>query len=196
LVIYDAYVLALRGIEESVKEIPDVEIVGAFTEEEDLFKCLQHENADIVIMNLMLKSSQELTLIENVKKIREETKIIVFADFVDDKVLKRALELGVNAFLGKDTMENELNACVTSVAKGNYIIPGRVFRENDHDLLTDIEVKILSMVAEEYTNEQIAKELFISKRTVDTHIANICRKLGVEGRVGSVREGLRLKLVE
>jgi two-component system vancomycin resistance associated response regulator VraR len=170
--------------------------VGAFTEEEDLFKCLRHENADIVIMNLMLKSSQELTLIENVKKIREETKIIVFADFVDDKVLKRALELGVNAFLGKDTMENELNACVTSVAKGNYIIPGRVFRENDHDLLTDIEVKILSMVAEEYTNEQIAKELFISKRTVDTHIANICRKLGVEGRVGSVREGLRLKLVE
>jgi two-component system vancomycin resistance associated response regulator VraR len=196
LVIYDAYVLALRGIEESVKEIPGVELVGAFTEEEDLCNCLQRESVDIVIINMMLKSSQGLTLIETVKKIREETKIIVFADFVDDKVLKRALELGVNAFLGKDTMENELNACITSVAKGNYIIPGSVFKDNDNDLLTDMEVKILSMIADEYTNEQIAKELFISKRTVDTHVANICRKLGVEGRVGSVREGLRLKLVE
>lgn len=65
----------------------------------------------------------------------------------------------------------------------------------ENHLLTEVELKILKLIVEEYSNAQIAKELFISRRTVDTHVTNICTKLNVTGRVGAVREAVKLKLV-
>jgi two-component system vancomycin resistance associated response regulator VraR len=53
----------------------------------------------------------------------------------------------------------------------------------------------MKLVVSEYTNDKIASELYISRRTVETHVKNICDKLGVESRIGAVREALRLKLV-
>jgi two-component system vancomycin resistance associated response regulator VraR len=58
-----------------------------------------------------------------------------------------------------------------------------------------METKVLAMVVEEYTNDRIAKELYISRRTVESYVASICNKLGVDSRIGAVREAIRLKLV-
>jgi two-component system vancomycin resistance associated response regulator VraR len=55
---------------------------------------------------------------------------------------------------------------------------------------------VLELMANEYTNEEIAKELYMSRRTVESHVTNIFQKLGVNSRIGAVREAIRLKLVQ
>ena len=65
----------------------------------------------------------------------------------------------------------------------------------EHVLLSDVEREVLSLLIAEFTNEKIAQALFISRRTVETHVSTICRKLGVNSRIGAVREGLKLKLI-
>jgi two-component system vancomycin resistance associated response regulator VraR len=103
--------------------------------------------------------------------------------------------MGVNASLKKDTSYSELINYIRSVAKGNDILPNFLFDKSEGTILTATEVEVLRRIADEYTNDKIAQELFISRRTVETHVANICRKLGVDSRIGAVREAIRLKLI-
>jgi two-component system vancomycin resistance associated response regulator VraR len=69
-------------------------------------------------------------------------------------------------------------------------------RENVKAVLSEIETQVLELMANEYTNEEIAKELYMSRRTVESHVTNIFQKLGVNSRIGAVREAIRLKLVQ
>jgi len=63
-------------------------------------------------------------------------------------------------------------------------------------LLSEIERQVLELIAQEQTNEKIAKKLFISRRTVENHVSSICNKLNVQTRIGAVREGLKLNLIK
>jgi two-component system vancomycin resistance associated response regulator VraR len=101
----------------------------------------------------------------------------------------------VNAMLQKDTSCSELLGVIISVGKGNNIIPDSIMQDSAHTILSEIETKVLRLVVNEYTNAQIAKELYISSRTVESHITNVCKKLEVESRIGAVKEAIRLDLV-
>jgi two-component system vancomycin resistance associated response regulator VraR len=143
----------------------------------------------------MMKSIQGFELLENIKNIKQKIKIIIFADIEEDIFYKRAIEMGVNAFLRQDTSASELINAIISVGKGSDIIPDFMNDQNVQKILTSTEAQILKLVADEYTNDRIAKELYISRRTVESHVTNICRKLGVDSRIGAVREAIRLNMI-
>jgi two-component system vancomycin resistance associated response regulator VraR len=189
--------LALEAINDTIKIIRDFEIVGAFSKTEELLECLVAQPVDIVVLNLMLKSSEDLEIIEKIKSIQNQIKIIVLMDddFREEFVYNRAVELGVNAILRKDTSYSELIGDIINVGKGNDVIPNFLVSQNTKKILSDIELKVLALMVDEYTNEEIAKELFISRRTVESHVTNILQKLKVNSRVGAVREAIKLKLV-
>jgi two-component system vancomycin resistance associated response regulator VraR len=196
IVLFDAYVLALEGIYDSIKTIHDFEMVGAFSNKEDLLACLAEQTVDIAVLDLMLKSSDDLEIVEQIKSLQSQIKIIVLMDDPREEfVYNRAVELGVNALLHKDTAYSELISDIINVGKGNDIIPNFIVSKSTKKILSDIEMKVLELMVNEYTNEEIAKELFISRRTAESHVTNILQKLKVNSRVGAVREAIRLKLV-
>jgi two-component system vancomycin resistance associated response regulator VraR len=195
LALFDPYTLALEGIYDSLKSVEDFEIIGVFTEEEAFLSCLQQNEVDIVILDLMMKSVQGFELLENIKSVKKKLKIIIFADIEEDIYYKRSMEMGVNAFLRLDTSASELINTIISVGKGNDIIPDFMNDQSVQTILTPAETQILKLVADEYTNDRIAKELFISRRTVESHVTSICRKLGVDSRIGAVREAIRLNMI-
>jgi two-component system vancomycin resistance associated response regulator VraR len=195
IVLFDAYTLALQGIFNTIKTVPDFEIVGAYTDEKDLVHCLANKQVDIAVINVMLKSSMGLELIEKIKGAQKDVKIIALTETQDSMVYKRALEMGVNAFLQKDTSHSELISYIKSVGKGNAILPAFVVEENTSAILSETETNILKLIADEYTSDAIAKEYYISRRTVESHVTSICKKLGVESRIGAVREAVKLKLI-
>lgn len=195
IVLYDSYIIALQGMYDALKAIHDFEIVGTYSEEEELFDCLKCRPADVVVANLMLKSSMGLEVVSKIRDIKKDIKIIILTETQDEVVYKRALEMNVNAFLHKDTTYSELISAITSVSKGNKIIPEFMIKEKDKELLTDIELKVLQLIADEQTTEEIAKELYISRRTVENHVVNICGKLGVDTRIGAVRKATNLNIL-
>jgi two-component system vancomycin resistance associated response regulator VraR len=195
IVLYDPYVLALDGMYDAMKMIHDIEVVGAYSDESDLMAHLQSKKVDIVVLDLMLKSSQGLSFIKRIRDTQKSVKIVILTETTDSLVFKRALEIGVNAFLKKDTSYSDLISVIVSVGKGNDVIPDFVMEENKNMILTETETKILKLLVEENTNEEIAKEMYISRRTVESHISNIFRKLEVDSRIGAVRKAISLELV-
>jgi two-component system vancomycin resistance associated response regulator VraR len=144
----------------------------------------------------MLKSSQGLEMIDRIKTIQQDIKIIVLSEATDELVIKRAIEMGVNAILRKDTSYSELINSVVSVAKGNDIFPDTIVGSIKSSILTDMEQKVLECIAGEYTNDEIAKKLYISRRTVESYVSNICEKLGTVNRVGAVCKAMKLGLLK
>jgi two-component system vancomycin resistance associated response regulator VraR len=196
VVLYDAYKLALLGMEDTMRTIHDFEVLGAYTDEDGLVECLEKNKVDVIVLNLMLKSSQGLEMIDRIKTIQQDIKIIVLSEATDELVIKRAIEMGVNAILRKDTSYSELINSIVSVAKGNDIFPDTIVDSIKSSILTDMEQKVLECIANEYTNDEIAKKLYISRRTVESYVSNICEKLGTINRVGAVCKAMKLGLLK
>jgi two-component system vancomycin resistance associated response regulator VraR len=196
IILYDAYKLALMGMENTIKAIHDFEVLGAFSEEDKLFKCLGEKKADIIVLDLMLKSSNGLEFIERIKQTQSEIKIIVLSEAIDELVIKREIELGVNAILRKDTSYSELISSIISVSKGNDIFPDIMVENVKSSILSDMEQKVLECIAGELTNDEIAKTLYISRRTVESYVSNICEKLGSVNRVGAVCKAMKLGILK
>ncbi|CEN28447.1 MULTISPECIES: response regulator transcription factor [Pseudolactococcus] len=196
LALIDDHQLVLHGLEEKLQSVDQFTVVASYDNVEGFIMCLKNKQVDVIIMDLMLK---EIHGFELIKQIRElgyvDLKIILISGFYEELLHKRALELGVKAFLRKEVSYDELISCIINVAAGNHILPEFLVVHTEHVLLSDVEREVLSLLIAEFTNEKIAQALFISRRTVETHVSTICRKLGVNSRIGAVREGLKLKLI-
>lgn len=147
-------------------------------------------------MDVMLKDETAFQVLKKLQKsLSDMPKVILISGFYDELLHQRALKLGVQAFLRKESSYDELMRAIQEVMAGNVLIPDKVFNQPDDEKLTEVELAVLQAMADEKTNPQIAEELFMSQRTVESHVTNICRKLGVSGRIGAVREALKRKLI-
>ncbi|MGL4663109.1 MAG: response regulator transcription factor [Culicoidibacterales bacterium] len=196
IVLIDDHDLVLEGLKNKLETVSQLNIIGAYTEVEHLLFCIKSREVDIVIMDFMLKECNGFELIDEIRRIqKKDIKIIILSGFYEEVLHKRALDIGVKAFLRKEISYEELIGCIINVGKGNHIIPDYLVEAQTNPLVSEIEQSVLKLLVDEYTNENIARELHISRRTVETHVSNICCKLGVNSRVGAVREAIKLNLV-
>ncbi|KPG69753.1 response regulator transcription factor [Enterococcus sp. RIT-PI-f] len=197
IVLLDDHQLVLEGLRNSLQRESAFEVVGAYNNVKDFFLCLKHQPIDVIVMDMMLKDCHAFDLIPTIQKeITQVPKLLLISGFYDELIHQRAIELGVNAFLRKEASYDELIHAVMTISNGNTILPVHLLKREEQRLLTSIEIEVLNLVANEMTNEKIAKQLYISRRTVETHVATICNKLSVNTRIGAVREGIRLNLVK
>jgi DNA-binding NarL/FixJ family response regulator len=137
-----------------------------------------------------------LALARFFQKEEMPVKIILVTMYREEKLFKKALEAGVKGYVLKDSAASDIISCIKAVAAGqNYTSPelttylvSRV-RQVDAvreprsgvETLTATELRVLALLAEYKTSKEIAQELFVSPRTVETHRNNICQKLGIHG---------------
>jgi DNA-binding NarL/FixJ family response regulator len=131
--------------------------------------------------------------------------VILVTMYREQKLFTQALEAGVKGYVLKDSAVTDIISCIKAVAAGqNYASPElttylvkRVRQaetagsaRSDLEALTTTELRILSLLADYKTSKEIAQELFISPRTVDTHRNNICQKLNIHGSHALVKFAL------
>lgn len=196
IAILDDHQLVLEGIKNTLKMDKSFSIVAACTIPDDLISLLKDSRLDIVIMDMILKNQHAFDFIPLIQDIEKPPKIILISGFYELLLHKRALELGASAFLRKEVTYDELINTIKSVADGNKVYPEFLYSSNEKTFLTKKETEVLNLVANELTNEKIAKALFISRRTVEAHISTICNKLEVNTRIGAVRKGIMLNLIK
>ena len=195
LVVIDDHKLVLQGLCKQLEEVDDIEILGSFTEVNALLLFLKQNEVDILISDLILKDTHGFDLVAKIgEEINPELKIILISGFYEELVHQQAIDMGVYAFLRKESSVKELIDCIHEVKRGNQIIPNSIIKEKTTTFLTPTEKEVLKLVAEEYTNEEIAKILSMSHRTVASHVTAICQKLNVKGRVGAAREAIKMNL--
>lgn len=195
LAVIDDHKLVLQGLCKQLEEVDDIKILGSFTEVNALLLFLKQNEVDILISDLILKDTHGFDLVAKIgEEINPELKIILISGFYEELVHQQAIDMGVYAFLRKESSVKELIDCIHEVKRGNQIIPNSIIKEKTTTFLTPTEKEVLKLVAEEYTNEEIAKILSMSHRTVASHVTAICQKLNVKGRVGAAREAIKMNL--
>lgn len=148
---------------------------------------------DIILMDLVMDVMDGVEATQRILKEWPEAKIIILTSFIDDEKVYPAMEAGAKSYILKTSSADEIANAIRKTYKGDHVIEPVVQtkliehedRKNQvelHDSLTEREMEVLLLIASGSTNQEIADELFITLKTVKTHVSNILAKLEVNDR--------------
>ncbi|MEP1034337.1 response regulator transcription factor [Ekhidna sp.] len=191
----DDHAILLGGLIKILSTEDDLEIVGSAGSVQETLDLLTQKKVDLLITDYNLPDDDGLSLVRKVKRKYPEIRIIVLSMHDETHLIKEILKEGVDGYILKKDSHQELVNAVRAVKNGKVYLSSDVNTmlmkglngTEEQRLLTDREREILKLIAKEYTNRQMAEELFISERTVETHRKNIFRKTGTNNLVGLIK---------
>lgn len=191
----DDHAVLIGGLQKIIETEHDLEVVGTAGDVQSTMDKLTQTKVDLLITDYNLPDEDGLTLVRKVKRKYPDIKILVLSMHDEAHLVKEILKEGVDGYLIKKDSHNELINAIYSIKGGktylssdvNSILIKGLNGEGEQKLLTDREREILKLISREFTNKQIAEELFISERTVETHRKNIFRKTGTNNLVGLIK---------
>jgi two-component system, NarL family, nitrate/nitrite response regulator NarL len=195
VLLVDDHAILLDGIKSLLEKDESLQVVYLANTAEKALEYLKSTGADLLITDFNLPGMDGLSLIHTVKRIHPELKIIVLSMHNEVHLVKEILRTGVNGFVLKNDSHKELLLAISEVKDGkvylssdvNKLLIQNLQNPDEGKLLTDREREIVKLIAKEYSNKDIAEELFISERTVETHRKNIFRKTGANSLVGLIK---------
>ncbi len=188
--VYNPFTIEREGIIEFLNKEPNFEVVGQSGKAKKTKELLIRLTPEVAILDLSLPSLVGLTVACWIKNENISAKVLLFSNLDQEKYIRQALEAGSLGYVLKSDTSEDLLKAVHSVSKGNHYFSGscgRYRKESDHqhqsskpgeDILTSRQKDVLGLIAQGLTNKEIAEELSVSVKTVETHRANISSKLG------------------
>jgi len=202
VVIADDHTMVRSGLRVLLDMERDLEVVAEAGGVAATTAALQEHAPDVLILDVHLGSENGLDAIPALLDASPTTRVLVLTMQDDPAFARKALRAGAGGYVLKEAPRADLVAAVRAVARDEiYLHPqlaARVVLEGepaDRQGLTPRELEILRLIALGHTNAQIAADLFLSVRTVETHRANLQSKLGVSGRAELVRCALERELI-
>lgn len=191
----DDHAILLGGLIKILSIEDDLEVVGSAGSVQETLDLLTQKNVDLLITDYNLPDDDGLALVRKVKRKYPKIKIIVLSMHDEAHLIKEILKEGVDGYILKKDSHEELVSAVRAVKNDKVYLSSDVNTmlmkglngTEEQKLLTDREREILKLIAKEYTNRQMAEELFISERTVETHRKNIFRKTKTNNLVGLIK---------
>lgn len=195
ILIADDHGLIRKGLRQVLESETEFEIIEAENGKKAL-QIIRDQNPEIAILDIEMP---EITGFEVAKKIQHESiaiDVIFLTMFNDESMFNNAMDVGVKGYVLKENTISEIVECIKTVQSGKYYLSPAIsqylIRRNTGLMneasdkkginhLTDSEKNILRLVSDMKTNQEIAKELSISSKTVKNHRNNICNKLGLSG---------------
>jgi two-component system, NarL family, response regulator NreC len=207
VLIVDDHAVVRAGLAMLVNAEDDLEAVGEAGSARDAIFEARSTNPDVVLMDVVMPDESGIDVVPKILQERPETKVLVLSMQDDPRYVREAFEAGASGYVLKEAADAELVAAIRDVAAGGqYVHPelgARLVaaetaerRRAEEDPLSDREREVLRLLALGHTNQEIAKELYISVRTAETHRAHIMQKLRLSSRAELVRYALSEGLLE
>jgi two-component system response regulator NreC len=207
VLIVDDHAVVRAGLKLLLEAEEDLEPVGeAGTGREAIFQA-RSLKPDVILLDVVMPDQSGLDVLPTLLHERPETKVLVLSMQDDPQYVRQAFATGASGYVLKEAADTEVVAAIREVAKGGrYVHPELgarlVFAETEaarraeEDPLSDREREVLRLLALGHTNQEIAKQLYISVRTAETHRAHIMQKLRLSTRAELVRHALAQGLLE
>ncbi len=191
----DDHAILLGGLIKILSSEDDLEVVGSAQTAQETYDKLTRVTPDLLITDYNLPDGDGLEIIRTVKRKYPSVKILILSMHDESHLVQEILKEGVEGYMLKKDSHNELLSAVRAIKNGDVYLSSDINKllirglndSGEQKLLTDREREILKLIAKEYTNKNIAEELFISERTVETHRKNIFRKTGTNNLVGLIK---------
>lgn len=189
ILLVDDHELLRAGLRSRLEREPDMDVVGEADTAERAVLMARRLQPDLILLDLLLPRKSGYEAIPELAEVAPHAKVIVVSSQAAPSAVRRSLSAGAVGYLPKRSSDRELTGAIRHVANGaGYVEPDLGARLVNPDSspalapLSERERDIVHLLALGYTNQEIAKKLIISVRTVDTHRAHIMRKLGLESR--------------
>ena len=191
-----------RGLIDLIESDGVYEIVCKTDNGADALSSLIKCKPDVAILDISLPEMSGLDVVEKAKKENLKIKFIILTMYTDKEYFNKAMDLGVEGYILKENTEDNLLEGLKAVLSGNsYVSPmlstylldkvrSASHSAQAHPTLKDLtpaEFNIVRLISENMTSKEIAKELFISHKTVENHRTNICAKLELKGKNQLIR---------
>jgi two-component system response regulator NreC len=207
VLVVDDHAVVRSGLRRVLDAEPDVETVAeAPTAERAVFEALEHK-PDVVLMDVVMPGKSGIEGMPALLQAVPDTKVLILSMQDDPRYVREAFDAGASGYVLKEAADTDLVAAVRAVAAGeSYLHPALGARlvaaeaeerkRAELDPLSDREREVLRLLALGHTNQEIAKTLYISVRTAETHRAHIMQKLRLSSRAELVRYALSEGLLE
>lgn len=204
IVLIDDHHIVRQGLEFLISTVEGLDIQASFSDGEAFIKYLNENNIpDLVLLDLVMPKMNGIEVTHYIKTYYPYIKVLVLTSYVDDEYVMSAINEGADGYEIKDVEPQKLIATITKVLNNEKIIHPKAknvidaMHEKPHfnNKLSKREMEVLKEMVKGKTNKDIAKSLFVSEKTVKTHVSHIFNKLQVSDRTQAAIYAIENKLI-
>ncbi len=204
IVLIDDHHIVRQGLEFLISTVEGIDIQASFSDGDAFIKYLNENNMpDLVLLDLVMPKMNGIEVTHYIKTYYPYIKVLVLTSYVDDEYVMSAINEGADGYEIKDVEPQKLIATITKVLNNEKIIHPKAknvidaMHEKPHfnNKLSKREMEVLKEMVKGKTNKDIAKSLFVSEKTVKTHVSHIFNKLQVSDRTQAAIYAIENKLI-
>ncbi|UEX90844.1 response regulator [Staphylococcus ratti] len=192
IALVDDHFIVRQGLEFLLSTQEDIDVVGSYGRGYDVLEALNNKHIEphLILVDLVMPEMNGIELIHELKQHYAHIKVLVLTSYVDDEHVMSALEEGADGYQMKDVEAEQLINAIDRVIQGERVVHKEVeavmnnIVTKPHHLnkLSKRETEVLKEMAKGKTNKEIAAQLFVSEKTIKTHVSHIFNKLEVSDR--------------
>ena len=207
VLIADDHKLVRAGIRALLEKLPGISVIAEADDGREVLRLVRQHKPHLVLMDIAMPALNGLEATRRVAKRFPDVRVIILSTYGDEEHVCQALHAGAAGYLLKGAALEELELAIRSVAQGETYLSPPVSKPvimeylrrtnadlSPHERLSPRQAEILQLIAEGNTAKQIALELNISVKTVETHRAVLMKRLGVRDLAGLIRYAVKIGL--
>jgi two-component system response regulator NreC len=211
LLVADDHKIFRQGIKKLLDEESDLNIVGEAADGREAVQKATELKPDVILMDIAMANLNGLEATKKIKKVLPSTRVIMLTMHKNEEYILQSFQAGASGYILKEGAVEELVSAIRSIYQDKSFLSPTISKtlidaylrkmetgktETPFDLLTDREREVLQLIAEGYTNREVAKALFISVKTVEAHRAHIMQKLNIHDIAKLVKYAIQKGLVD
>ena len=206
ILIADDHGIVRSGLRMLIDRQPDMTVVAEANDGVDALERTQSEHPDVAVLDVSMPRMTGLQAAREIRSHSPDTRVLMLSMHDDDRYFFEGLEAGAAGYVLKRAADTDLIDAVRTVAAGGTFLSDEAQtslmrewqegRSEPESPLTPREREVVKLIAEAFTNKQIAQTLRLSEKTVESHRSNLLTKLGMRDRVELVRYAIKNGLVE
>ncbi|MGN0385217.1 MAG: response regulator [Lachnospiraceae bacterium] len=208
IIITDDHALIREGLKQLLEFDGDISVIEEAANGEECIEKIVRYNPDVLLLDINMPKKNGIEVLENIRDRGLNQKVIILTVHNEVEYMLKAMDLGVNGYILKDSCSSEIKQAIYTVMKGDVFIQKELVpilnskllkRDIDKEKiksLTNRELEILKLVSHGQSNKDLASALNISERTVKNHLSNLFKKIDVEDRTQAAVFAIKNDLVE
>ena len=208
VLIADDHAILRAGLRMLIDSQPDMKVIAEAPNGEEAVRLAGAERPDVVILDITMPGGGGLRALPEILKVCASTRVLLLTMHEEPAYLRTALASGASGYVLKKSVDANLLAAIRSVHKGRpyvdselasaliqHVLPDLGHPGRPDEVLSERELQVLKLVAECFSSREIAEQIFIGIKTVETYRARFAEKLGLKSRADLVRYALEVGLL-